>query len=205
MSGAKSVWFGIGFVLSVAAGKTALVSALLLDEGLRTLPVISSLFVVFFVLTGIVTVISYRFLGQIIVSKYDARKLAAALQEPGKENIIEMHARDWGLSKAETEVAILVVKGFSNAEIAKMRGSVLSTVKTQLGAIYHKSGLENRYQLIAFITDEVCQAAKARRRDDSAKQHRAHPKAVSTPNPEASVTKFAAHQRATKMQMNAKQ
>ncbi|WP_142082926.1 hypothetical protein [Roseinatronobacter monicus] len=107
MGGAKLIWIGIGFVLSVAAGKTALVSASLLDGGLRTLPVISSLFVAFFVLTGIVTVISYRFLGQMIVSKYDARKLAAALQEPGKENLIEMHARDWGLSKAETRLPFL--------------------------------------------------------------------------------------------------
>jgi len=66
------------------------------------------------------------------------------------------HAADWGLSQAEADVAIFAVKGFSNTEIAEMRGSAIATVKSQLGRIYQKSGLESRYQLIAFVTDEVC-------------------------------------------------
>lgn len=37
-----------------------------------------------------------------------------------------------------------------------MRGSTVPTVKTQLSQIFRKSALENRYQLIAFVTDEVC-------------------------------------------------
>ena len=75
--------------------------------------------------------------------------------------MIEVHAREWGLTKAEMDVAIMVVKGFSNAEIAAMRGSALQTVKSQLSAIYHKSGLEGRYQLMAYITDEVCETSRA--------------------------------------------
>ncbi len=81
--------------------------------------------------------------------------------DPGKENMIKVHAREWRLTKAETDVAIMVVKGFSNAEIARMRGSALQTVKSQLSAIYHKSGLGGRYQLMAFITDEVCESSRA--------------------------------------------
>ena len=42
-----------------------------------------------------------------------------------------------------------------------MRGSALATVKTQLGRIYQKSGLDSRYQLIAFVTDEVCSMSQS--------------------------------------------
>ena len=71
------------------------------------------------------------------------------------------HANTWGLSQAEADVAIFVVKGFSNSEIAKMHGCAIATVKTQLGRIYHKSGFDSRYQLIAFVTDEVCATSQA--------------------------------------------
>ena len=80
--------------------------------------------------------------------------------DPGKENLLDLHARDWGLTKAETDVAI----------IAAMRGSALQTVKSHLSAIYQKSGLDGRYQLIAFITDEVCEASRANRPDSRTKQ-----------------------------------
>ncbi|QFT99825.1 hypothetical protein FIU85_21075 (plasmid) [Roseovarius sp. THAF8] len=41
-----------------------------------------------------------------------------------------------------------------------MRGSAITTVKSQLGRIYQKFGLETRYQLIAYVTDEVVSMAK---------------------------------------------
>lgn len=75
--------------------------------------------------------------------------------------MILRHANTWGLSQAEADVAIFVVKGFSNSEIAEMRGCAIATVKTLLGRIYHKSGFDSRYQLIAFVTDEVCATSQA--------------------------------------------
>ncbi|QXT38165.1 helix-turn-helix transcriptional regulator [Gymnodinialimonas ceratoperidinii] len=77
-----------------------------------------------------------------------------------KEAVIQRHARQWGLSQAESDVALFVAKGFSNAEVADMRGCAIATVKSQLGSIYQKSGLETRYQLMAFVTDEVCTLAQ---------------------------------------------
>lgn len=86
--------------------------------------------------------------------------LAPGAGEPAaKETVILRNAPDWGLSQAEADVAIFVAKGFSNAEIAEMRGCAIATVKTQLGRIYNKSGLASRYQLIALVTDEVCSMA----------------------------------------------
>lgn len=62
---------------------------------------------------------------------------------------------DWGLSASEADVAIYAMKGFSNAEVAALRGTSASTVKSQLNAVYRKSGMSNRQQLIAFLVEEL--------------------------------------------------
>lgn len=72
-----------------------------------------------------------------------------------KVRVLEEMSSPWGLSRAETEVALFAVKGFSNKEIADLRGSEVGTVKKQLSNVYRKSGLESRYQLMAYVTDEV--------------------------------------------------
>ncbi len=68
-----------------------------------------------------------------------------------------LHANfaDWELSPSEQAVAIYTMKGFSNAEVARLRGTSLSTVKSQLNAVYRKSGFANRPQLISFLVEEL--------------------------------------------------
>lgn len=61
----------------------------------------------------------------------------------------------WDLTPSEREVAIYAMKGFSNAEIGALRGTSASTVKSQLNAIYRKSGLDGRRQLISCLVDEL--------------------------------------------------
>lgn len=63
--------------------------------------------------------------------------------------------RGWGLSPSEKAVAIYTMKGFSNSEVAELRGTSVSTVKSQLNAIFRKSGCTNRQQLISFLVEEV--------------------------------------------------
>jgi DNA-binding NarL/FixJ family response regulator len=114
------------------------------------------LFVLFFALTAAVVYFGFTQV-QSYMDKQRKEKLVPGSGEPiAKETVTIRYASVWGLSKSEADVAIFVVKGFSNSEIAEMRGSAIATVKSQLGRIYHKSGLESRYQLIGFITDEVC-------------------------------------------------
>ncbi|WP_172976578.1 helix-turn-helix transcriptional regulator [Roseivivax sp. THAF40] len=121
--------------------------------------ILSALFALFFALTATVAYVTFTQLRSFL-NRQRKEKLAPGAGEPvAKETVILRHASDWGLSKAEADVAIFVVKGFSNSEIAEMRGCAIATVKSQLGRIYQKSGLESRYQLIAFVTDEVCSMA----------------------------------------------
>lgn len=71
----------------------------------------------------------------------------------------EAHLRaqfaEWQLSPSEQSVVIYAMKGFSNAEIATFRSTSASTVKSQMNAIYRKSGLQNRPQLISFLVEEL--------------------------------------------------
>lgn len=62
---------------------------------------------------------------------------------------------DWELSPSERAVALYAMKGFSNAEVAELRGTGASTVKTQLNAVYRKSGCANRQQLTSYLVEEL--------------------------------------------------
>ncbi len=71
------------------------------------------------------------------------------------ENHLQDLFRNWRLSPSEQEVTIYAMKGFSNGEIADFRSTTASTVKSQMNAIYRKSGLANRQQLISFLVEEL--------------------------------------------------
>ncbi len=61
----------------------------------------------------------------------------------------------WDLSDSERSVAVYAMKGFSNGEIAGLRGTSASTVKSQMNAVYRESGLNSRGQLIACLVEEL--------------------------------------------------
>lgn len=62
---------------------------------------------------------------------------------------------EWDLSDSERSVAVYAMKGFSNGEIAQMRGTSASTVKSQMNAVYRKTGFSNRQQLISCLVEEL--------------------------------------------------
>ncbi len=55
----------------------------------------------------------------------------------------------WGLSPSERDVALFAVRGFSNAEIARLRDKSESTIKTQMNAVFRKADVCNRAQLLS--------------------------------------------------------
>ncbi len=152
--------FGFGIVFGIAALKTVLIVTLVLTPEQAAIDTITGLFALFFALTSGVGCLCY---GQFKSYSESQRKKRIASDDNlpvAKETVIARYAPTWGLSQSEADVAIFVAKGFSNNEIAEMRGSALATVKSQLGSIYQKSGLDTRYQLISFVADEVCEMAK---------------------------------------------
>lgn len=64
----------------------------------------------------------------------------------------------WGLTPTERQIALLVIKGFSNSEVAGLRKSSESTVKSHLTSIFRKSGLNSRQQLVASVIEDLIAA-----------------------------------------------
>ena len=68
---------------------------------------------------------------------------------------IQQQFSTWGLSKAECEIAFLLLKGYSLKEIAALRSTSERTVREQAIHIYAKSGLKSRTELTAFFLEDL--------------------------------------------------
>lgn len=61
----------------------------------------------------------------------------------------------WGLTQAEVEVGMLMLKGLSHQEIADIRTTSERTIRDQARAVYRKSGLAGRSELSAFFLEDL--------------------------------------------------
>jgi DNA-binding CsgD family transcriptional regulator len=61
----------------------------------------------------------------------------------------------WGLSPAEREVGLLLLKGLSLKEAADARETSERTVRQQALAVYRKAGLTGRAELAAFFLEDL--------------------------------------------------
>lgn len=68
---------------------------------------------------------------------------------------IDQEFERWSLTPSEREVSLLILKGLSNAEIAKVRGASETTVRHQTSAIYKKTGLRNKQELMAYFLEDL--------------------------------------------------
>ena len=68
---------------------------------------------------------------------------------------IQKQCGRWGLTQAESEVCLLVLKGFSHQEIADIRGTSERTVREQARVLYRKAGLTGRSELSAFFLEDL--------------------------------------------------
>jgi DNA-binding NarL/FixJ family response regulator len=63
----------------------------------------------------------------------------------------------WQLTEAEKLVAILVIKGLSNKEIASVRQTSENTIRQQTTSIYKKANLHTRSELSAYFLENLLQ------------------------------------------------
>ena len=68
---------------------------------------------------------------------------------------IDGYFEQWGLSEAEKDIALLTIKGMTISEIAEIRQTKQSTIKTQSSAIYKKAGVSSRAQLVSLLIEEL--------------------------------------------------
>jgi len=73
-------------------------------------------------------------------------------------SVIDQYFSNWKLTGAESDVALFAIKGFSNNEIAKLRGSGEGTIKAHLNSVYRKADVTSRGQLVSLLIDDLLNA-----------------------------------------------
>lgn len=70
-------------------------------------------------------------------------------------DVMEERFSEWGLTPAERDVALFAIKGLSLQEMASLRDVSEGTIKAQTNAIYRKSGVSGRTQLLSLFIEEL--------------------------------------------------
>jgi DNA-binding CsgD family transcriptional regulator len=92
----------------------------------------------------------------------DRWRAAARVHIDGLGRAIRDQFAAWKLSDSEADIALLMLKGLTQKEIAHLRGSEESTVRQQAAAVYRKSGLANRSELGAYFLEDLLAPDEAR-------------------------------------------
>jgi DNA-binding CsgD family transcriptional regulator len=88
-------------------------------------------------------------------SEQEATRWRAEAQNAlaGMGAAIQRQMEKWGLTEAERDVTLLLLRGLSHREIAQQRSTSEGTVRQQALAIYRKAGLAGRSSLAAFFLE----------------------------------------------------
>lgn len=92
-------------------------------------------------------------LAQLKASQENIRHLNQQLEDSKVAffNEIEGQFQKWGLTAAEKEIALFLVKGLSTTEIANIRNKSEKTISNQSSAIYKKADVTGRHELAALF------------------------------------------------------
>jgi DNA-binding CsgD family transcriptional regulator len=68
--------------------------------------------------------------------------------------LMENKFQRWGLSPAEKDISVLILKGLGTFEISEIRSTKLGTVKLQVHKILQKAGASNRAEFMSLFLDD---------------------------------------------------
>ena len=128
-------------------------------EGVGLIHLVAEIFVFGVAIAG--TVIMYRQLDRTRADLAGALIDAERWRQESRELLqglgaaIEHQFERWELTGAESEVALLLLKGLSHKEIAALRNTSERTVREQSRSVYRKSGLAGRSSLSAFFLEDL--------------------------------------------------
>jgi DNA-binding CsgD family transcriptional regulator len=71
------------------------------------------------------------------------------------DDLLRNKFTSWRLTKSETDVALLTVRGMNICDIALSRKRSEGTIKSQLSTIFHKAGVASRTELLSLVIDEL--------------------------------------------------
>lgn len=90
-------------------------------------------------------------------ARAEARRFSEEARESlrGLGEAIDRQFQRWGLTTAEREVGLLLLKGLTHREIGNIRKTSEATVRQQALAMYRKAGLRGRSELSAFFLEDL--------------------------------------------------
>lgn len=101
------------------------------------------------------SVLRTRELATARLAERDAWRARAEKLLRGLGEEIDAQLRDWSLTPAERETALLLLKGYEHKEIAALLGKSERTVRQQAISVYRKSNLSGRAELAAFFLEDL--------------------------------------------------
>lgn len=93
-----------------------------------------------------------------IISRWIKAETALDLTRKAFKEMIEERFTNWALTRSESDVALLTLKGFEIEEIATLRNTAQGTVRAQLAKVYAKSGLHTRGQFVSSFIDDLLES-----------------------------------------------
>lgn len=73
----------------------------------------------------------------------------------GLKGAMDKQFEAWGMTAAERDVGLLILKGLSHKEIAALRATTDATVRQQAQAIYRKAGLPGKTAFSAYFLEDL--------------------------------------------------
>jgi DNA-binding NarL/FixJ family response regulator len=77
----------------------------------------------------------------------------------GLKEEMDKQFQNWGMTGAEREVGLLILKGLSHKEIAVLRATTDATVRQQAQSIYRKAGLPGKAAFSAHFLEDLFASA----------------------------------------------
>jgi DNA-binding CsgD family transcriptional regulator len=73
----------------------------------------------------------------------------------GLGRAIDVQFDDWQLTRAEREIALMLLKGYGHKQIAALTGRSERTARQHAGVVYEKAGLGGRAELSAYFLRDL--------------------------------------------------
>ena len=76
-------------------------------------------------------------------------------------DVVQDKFDEWGLTPSERDVALFLIRGYSNTEIAELRGTSEGTIKAQSTAGFRKADVTGRPQFLSAVLEDLLAAEPA--------------------------------------------
>ena len=90
-----------------------------------------------------------------LVREARMRDASVAIARGALSQILAARFSEWGLSRAEADVALFSLKGCTVGEIAEMRNAAPGTVRAQLSQVYSKAGVSSQPMLMSLFLEDL--------------------------------------------------